>query len=99
MASFRPFFNAATGEWAQYTAIAEGTLSALLGAISISRAVDDPDLSQQILAGAAAALETAQAGLGPRRSGRGRMSSSSSTMARDCKAEGDRIVYKPVLHV
>jgi TetR/AcrR family transcriptional repressor of nem operon len=33
------------------------TLSALVGAISMSRAVDDPDLSQQILAHAAAALK------------------------------------------
>ncbi len=33
------------------------TLSALVGAISIARAVDDPELSQQILASAAAALK------------------------------------------
>ena len=33
------------------------TLSALVGAISIARAVDDPDLSQQILANVAAALK------------------------------------------
>ena len=33
------------------------TLSALVGAISMARAVDDPDLSQQILAAAAAALK------------------------------------------
>jgi len=33
------------------------TLSALVGAISIARAVDDPDLSEQILANAAAALK------------------------------------------
>jgi len=31
------------------------TLSALVGAISMARAVDDPDLSQRILANAAAA--------------------------------------------
>ena len=35
------------------------TLSALVGAISIARAVDDPDLSQQILANVAAALKSA----------------------------------------
>ncbi len=33
------------------------TLSALVGAISMARAVDDPDLSQQLLASAAAALK------------------------------------------
>jgi TetR/AcrR family transcriptional repressor of nem operon len=33
------------------------TLSALVGAISIARAVDDPDLSEQLLANAAAALK------------------------------------------
>ena len=33
------------------------TLRALVGAISMARAVDDPELSQQILAGAAAALK------------------------------------------
>ena len=33
------------------------TLSALVGAISMARAVDDPDLSQQILTNAAAALK------------------------------------------
>jgi TetR/AcrR family transcriptional repressor of nem operon len=33
------------------------TLSALVGAISMARAVDDPDLSRQILADAAAALK------------------------------------------
>ena len=33
------------------------TLSALVGAISMARAVDDPDLSQQILTTAAAALK------------------------------------------
>ena len=33
------------------------TLSALVGAISMARAVDDPDLSEQILANAAAALK------------------------------------------
>jgi hypothetical protein len=33
------------------------TLSALVGAISMARAVDDPDLSQQIMANAAAALK------------------------------------------
>jgi TetR/AcrR family transcriptional repressor of nem operon len=33
------------------------TLSALVGAISMARAVDDPDLSQQILTSAAAALK------------------------------------------
>jgi len=33
------------------------TLSVLVGAISMARAVDDPDLSQQILADAAAALK------------------------------------------
>jgi len=30
MTSFRPFFNAATGEWVEYTAIAEGTDGALV---------------------------------------------------------------------
>lgn len=33
------------------------TLSSLVGAISVARAVDDPDLSQQILTNAAAALK------------------------------------------
>ncbi len=33
------------------------TLSALVGAISMARAVDDPDLSQQLLSSAAAALK------------------------------------------
>jgi TetR/AcrR family transcriptional repressor of nem operon len=33
------------------------TLSVLVGAISIARAVDDPDLSRQILTNAAAALK------------------------------------------
>jgi TetR/AcrR family transcriptional repressor of nem operon len=33
------------------------TLSVLVGAISMARAVDDPDLSQQILTNAAAALK------------------------------------------
>jgi TetR/AcrR family transcriptional regulator, transcriptional repressor for nem operon len=33
------------------------TLSALVGAISMARAVDDPDLSEQILTNAAAALK------------------------------------------
>ena len=33
------------------------TLSVLVGAISIARAVDDPDLSEQIMANAAAALK------------------------------------------
>jgi TetR/AcrR family transcriptional regulator, transcriptional repressor for nem operon len=33
------------------------SLSALVGAISIARALDDPDLSEQILADAAAALK------------------------------------------
>ena len=33
------------------------TLSALVGAISIARALDDPELSEQILADAAAALK------------------------------------------
>jgi len=33
------------------------TLSALVGAISIARAVDDPDLSEQIMANAASALK------------------------------------------
>jgi TetR/AcrR family transcriptional repressor of nem operon len=33
------------------------TLSSLVGAISMARAVDDPDLSQQILTNAAAALK------------------------------------------
>ena len=33
------------------------TLSTLVGAISIARAVDDPDLSEQILANAGAALK------------------------------------------
>jgi hypothetical protein len=33
------------------------TLSVLVGAISVARAVDDPDLSQQILTYAAAALK------------------------------------------
>ena len=34
------------------------TLSALVGAISMARAVDDPDLSEQIMTNAAAALKT-----------------------------------------
>ncbi len=33
------------------------TLSVLVGAISIARAVDDPDLSEQIMANAAAAVK------------------------------------------
>jgi len=33
------------------------TLSVLVGAISMARAVDDPDLSEQIMANAAAALK------------------------------------------
>jgi len=33
------------------------TLGVLVGAISVARAVDDPDLSQQILSNAAAALK------------------------------------------
>jgi TetR/AcrR family transcriptional regulator, transcriptional repressor for nem operon len=33
------------------------TMSALVGAISIARAVDDPDLSEQLLADVAAALK------------------------------------------
>jgi len=33
------------------------TLSVLVGAISMARAVDDPDLSRQILTSAAAALK------------------------------------------
>jgi hypothetical protein len=33
------------------------TLSVLVGAISMARAVDDPDLSEQIMAHAAAALK------------------------------------------
>ena len=33
------------------------TLSVLVGAISIARAIDDPGLSEQILANAAAALK------------------------------------------
>jgi TetR/AcrR family transcriptional repressor of nem operon len=33
------------------------TLSALVGAISLARAIDDPDLSQAVLTDAAAALK------------------------------------------
>jgi TetR/AcrR family transcriptional repressor of nem operon len=41
------------------------TLSALVGAISMARAVDDPDLSQRILADAAAALKGRTLNQGP----------------------------------
>ena len=48
------------------------SLSALVGAISMARAVDDPDLSQQILADAAAALKERTLNSGPGRSRHGR---------------------------
>jgi TetR/AcrR family transcriptional repressor of nem operon len=38
------------------------TLSALVGAISLARAIDDPDLSQAVLTDAAAALKERASG-------------------------------------
>ncbi len=45
------------GEGAHPGQVGEATLSLLVGAITIARAVDDPELSDQILTGAATALK------------------------------------------